>query len=276
MNGLPPTSPTHLRPGIGGVVPTTALILSLATTWNPATASPVMFSDNGHYYEVVVTALSWPQARTVSQASMFNGRNGHLATITSQAENSFVASLLSTLGMPAWIGGFQPPGSPEPSGDWQWVTGEPFTYTNWGPGEPNNTNHLNLEEDALMIGWPVNTPQAWNDGVASGGVKGYVVEYDIDLSGDLNSDGFVGIIDLNLILGNWNQTIPPGDPLADPSGDGFVGIVDLNVVLGNWNAGTPPPPGAAVPEPGMLVLLLIGGLAVLRVRPDCPGRTIAN
>ncbi len=61
------------------------------------------------------------------------------------------------------------------------------------------------------------------------------------ITGDLNGNGFVGIDDLNLILGNWNQTVTPGDPLqGDPSGDGFVGIGDLGYVLGNWNAGTPP------------------------------------
>ncbi len=59
-------------------------------------------------------------------------------------------------------------------------------------------------------------------------------------NGDLNGDGFVGVDDLNLVLGNWNQNIPPGDPRADPSGDGFVGVDDLNTVLGNWNKGTPP------------------------------------
>ncbi len=58
--------------------------------------------------------------------------------------------------------------------------------------------------------------------------------------GDLNGDGFVGITDLNIVLGNWNLNVPPADPLADPSGDGFVGIEDLNAILGNWNAGTPP------------------------------------
>ncbi len=61
------------------------------------------------------------------------------------------------------------------------------------------------------------------------------------LDGDLNKDGFVGIEDLNLSLGNWNQNVAPGDFFAgDPTGDGFVGIEDLNMVLGNWNAGTPP------------------------------------
>ncbi len=60
------------------------------------------------------------------------------------------------------------------------------------------------------------------------------------LEGDLNGDGFVGIEDLNIVLGDWNAS-PPTDPAADPTGDNFVGIEDLNLVLGNWNAGTPPP-----------------------------------
>ncbi len=80
------------------------------------------------------------------------------------------------------------------------------------------------------------------------------------LTGDLNADGFVGIEDLNLVLGNWNQTVTPGDLLQgdafdDPLNPGFIGIEDLNVVLGNWNAGTPPGTPAmgdgavVVPEP---------------------------
>jgi hypothetical protein len=60
--------------------------------------------------------------------------------------------------------------------------------------------------------------------------------------GDLNRDGFVGINDLNTVLGVWNQNVTPGDPRAgDPSGDGFVGIEDLGHVLGSWNFGTTPP-----------------------------------
>ena len=87
------------------------------------------------------------------------------------------------------------------------------------------------------------------------------------LPGDLNADGFVGIDDLNLVLANWNQNVPPGDPLADPSGDGFVGIDDLNTVLGNWNAGTPPSlndSATSVPEPACVWLAAIGLIELRR------------
>ncbi len=86
------------------------------------------------------------------------------------------------------------------------------------------------------------------------------------LVGDLDGDGFVGISDLNIVLGAWNQNVPPGNPLADPSGDNFVGIADLNIVLGNWNAGTPPGEASAnIPEPGTMALLAVSwGLSLRR------------
>jgi hypothetical protein len=81
------------------------------------------------------------------------------------------------------------------------------------------------------------------------------------LAGDLNLDGFVGIADLNLVLGNWNASTGVFSPPAgDSTGDGFVGIEDLNWVLGNWNNGTPPGGGAAVPEPAGVALLGVMGL----------------
>jgi hypothetical protein len=87
-----------------------------------------------------------------------------------------------------------------------------------------------------------------------------------DLPGDLDGDGFVGINDLNIVLGAWNQTVTAGDLLSgDPSGDGFVGIDDLNTVLGDWNNGTPPVL-ATVPEPTTLALVILGGAAVVSRR----------
>jgi GH35 family endo-1,4-beta-xylanase len=53
---------------------------------------------------------------------------------------------------------------------------------------------------------------------------------------------------------------------GDVTGDGFVGIADLNVVLGNWNTGTPPTASGnpTIPEPATLVLMILGGTACLR------------
>ncbi len=90
------------------------------------------------------------------------------------------------------------------------------------------------------------------------------------IQGDLNFDGFVGISDLNIVLGNWNLNVTPGDiSVGDPSGDGFVGIDDLNAVLGNWNGGTafpsaptPPAATASVPEPATVGLMMLGGIVL--------------
>ena len=84
------------------------------------------------------------------------------------------------------------------------------------------------------------------------------------LIGDVDGDGFVGLKDLDIILNNWNQAIPPADPRADLTGDDYVGLDDLDIILIGWNTGTPPA-SVVVPEPGLLAFLLpVFGGAVLR------------
>jgi Concanavalin A-like lectin/glucanases superfamily/Lectin C-type domain len=97
-----------------------------------------LWEGNGHYYLIVEQETTWQQARSLAESMVFMGVQGHLATITSEAENTFVSTQLGdTAG--AWLGGQQPPGSSEPEGGWRWITGEPWVYTNWDKGEPNNT-----------------------------------------------------------------------------------------------------------------------------------------
>ena len=85
----------------------------------------------------------------------------------------------------------------------------------------------------------------------------------LPLIGDLNGDGYVGQDDLNIVLGNWGQNVPPGNRLlGDSSGDGFVGQNDLNHVLGDW--GQEATGGlAAIPEPAGFLTASIGSLALV-------------
>ncbi len=144
------------------------------------------------------------------------------------------------------------------NGVFEWIQGQTFVVGGAQVGVPLEFRIGKREQiadfDAFVLHLNSSLSDAQLDGLFS------------PLVGDLDGDGFVGINDLNIVLANWNQSVPPGDPLADPSGDGFVGIDDLNEVLGNWNAGTPPNAITNIPEPATVGVLAIAGLASLNRR----------
>ena len=83
------------------------------------------FSGTGHYYEIVSSTKTWPQAKAAAEASTLYGLSGYLATITSQAENDF---LENKIGADAWIGGsdsstYTSNSHPVTEGTWEWVSG---------------------------------------------------------------------------------------------------------------------------------------------------------
>ncbi|MEZ6193057.1 MAG: CRTAC1 family protein [Phycisphaerales bacterium] len=121
--------------------------------------------------------------------------------------------------------------------------------------------------DVLRIVWPNGRVQK----LFNVSIDQYLnVDFGDLIDGDIDGDGFVGIVDLNIILSNWNQNVPIGDVSRGDIagiGDGFIGIDDLNTVLSNWNAGTPPPTlGANIPEPGTVGVSLLCMLTALRQR----------
>ena len=67
------------------------------------------------------------------------------------------------------------------------------------------------------------------------------------LVGDLNADGFVGALDLDIVLLDWGNA-PPNDPRADPTGDGAAGQDDLDTVQADWGQGVHLP---LTPTPGI-------------------------
>jgi hypothetical protein len=125
-----------------------------------------VWPGNGHVYVFVLPSagISWTGADEAARAM-----GGHLATISSQAENEFVFSLLGGRDL-IWIGGRQPAGAPEPAGNWGWITGEPFDFTAWAAGQPNNDG----DEDAIRYG--SSTEPTWNDSEHGAVNNGYVVE----------------------------------------------------------------------------------------------------
>ena len=145
------------------------LLLAVAA---PASADPVQWAGNGHWYEVVGPSggLNWEAADQAARARTWMTIPGHLATITSQEEQDFVTALLGTTNY--WLAGYQDPTSSPPADDWHWQTSETWSYTNWQPNEPNDYYGPGVESclEIYYMG-------TWND-VGCGGNSYYLVEYD--------------------------------------------------------------------------------------------------
>jgi glucose/arabinose dehydrogenase len=98
----------------------------------------------------------------------------HLVTVTSEDEEAFIEQLLvdvtGSSGWEWWLGGFQDVEvETDPAAGWKWVTGEPWSYTDWREGEPNDGGGM---EDHLAL-----DSGAWNDeGTALGIIRGYIAE----------------------------------------------------------------------------------------------------
>lgn len=82
---------------------------------------------------------------------------GYLATLTSAAENAFVAALVSAGGRNAFLGGYQSNPWALANETWTWVTGEAWDFTAWTDGEPNDQGSPN-ESFLEMF-----TIGSWND-----------------------------------------------------------------------------------------------------------------
>ena len=99
--------------------------------------------------------------------------------------------------------------------------------------------------------------------IEDGGLYAFEI---LNLLGDLNSDGFIGGADLDIVPGFWGQIVTPGNKLhGDPSADGFMGGANSDWVRAHWGEGTSPI-ASGLPEPTTIGLLLSGIAAVLLAR----------
>lgn len=156
-----------------------------------ASATPIQWptsqGGNGHYYEAFL-APSWNGITWVHAQANAVSIGGNLVTVTTQAENDWVFENVAS--DPAlwtsggsfvdgpWLGGIQAPGSP-PADGWSWVTGEPWTFTSWAPGQPDDYN--GDTQDALHY-WGGPNPGAvptrlWDDVGRIHLMPSYIVEW---------------------------------------------------------------------------------------------------
>jgi hypothetical protein len=106
---------------------------------------------NGHYYRLTGWQMTWAEAERTARRY-----GGHLVSVRSAAEDDWLVSRFSSIS-DLWIG----LSDEAHEGVWRWVSGEPATYFNWGPGEPNGGRNENY---GLLN---ARGTKKWND--ASGG-----------------------------------------------------------------------------------------------------------
>lgn len=127
------------------------VLLGTAVAWAQA-PNGVFNPANGHTYLLTPCATDPVQARAAAVTM-----GGYLVAIGSRLEQEFLSRHFG--GLRLWIG----LSDATSEGTYAWDNGEPVTYTNWHPGEPNNSR---ATEDWVEIGF--NRTTGWNDLAASG------------------------------------------------------------------------------------------------------------
>ena len=214
---------------------------------------------NGHWYGVVAgSGGCWTQHRQLAEQV-----GGHLVTLTTASESAFVESLTTAEFLS--IGGIQLPDACEPECGWTWITGEPWIYTRWDAGQPEDFWGQNGGQDLL-----VRTTNGWHDASECPPYagSGYIVEWSADCNNDgivdygqiltgqladLNSNGIPDVCeqptchdadlyrnnridgaDLGILLSEWGPVNPSTN--SDINKDGVVNGADLGIMLSFWGA----------------------------------------
>ena len=144
------------------------------------TGDDLPFEPSGeHQYKIFYDTLTWEEAKAACEA-----KGGHLATITSEEEQQKL-NLYNAGNHNLWIGGYK-----NADGQWCWVNGEPWTYENWGDGEPNNSSNVVAGESCVAM-WP----EKWNDLANSNTYEqsGYICEWEVsNAAEETQVEGYTG------------------------------------------------------------------------------------
>ena len=148
------------------------------------------FYERGDTRYVMVEGKTWEEAQENAVKL-----GGNLATIENQEENQWIVDniynpgasnlgwgmgyeILSDKGNALWIG----LNDLETEGEWNYISGEQSTFTNWGPGEPDGSSNYKSGEQYVIFNMYKNfarDPGSWGD-TPNGSVKCGLAEIKIE------------------------------------------------------------------------------------------------
>jgi len=166
-------SPKFKRPYVDIVEEPVTIINShmVKTKCYPLFINDINMDENtyykfGKYYRLYSKPTTWKQAKEFCENA-----NGCLASIKTPKENDFFVEILKKTTLPsAWVGGTDE----MQEGTWYWLDDPlqtPMTYTNWAPGEPNQTGG---NEDYMCI----YNNGTWNDYNDSHKLNGFICSFE--------------------------------------------------------------------------------------------------
>lgn len=178
--------------------------MGLALNAAAATTEKLKWSGNNHYYQRVEKPLTWFGAK--DECKSFGG---HLATITSVAEQAFISDNILT-----GSGDYALGGTDENNGTWRWITGEGWSFTDWYSYQPDATTG----RDYLVTeGYYY---KKWSTVSGTSTLRGYICEwgYENHISTatlpDVNGDGKQEIASLYTDKTNTKFYVRLKDPVT--------------------------------------------------------------
>ena len=140
------------------MLPAVAALLAVSLPTTSAIGPKLHLRQNtGHYYVFIETPMKWNDADKFAKKFSFKVRDSvvldkwHLATITSADENNYVFGVVleegRVTGDAVFLGAIVKDGSLH---NFNWVTGEPFRYKNWAPGQPDFERENVLEMGGIF------------------------------------------------------------------------------------------------------------------------------
>ena len=135
----------------GTITDNTSVRLAFHSCPTSLDESPESAVFDGHTYYYFSTPVTWFDAKSICE-----NMGGHLVTITSEEEDNFVFGFAD--GTLAWLGATDIEGE----GNWNWITGEEFSYSNWYADNPDNYSE-NPENAENYLHYSGAGNGKWND-----------------------------------------------------------------------------------------------------------------